>query len=527
VAVTVALGAGILVPGALASAVDYGPTLPRATSDRPDDSPAQQVHVLYVVPSDRSDRGLDTKGVLTSTVSSFETWLADRTGGRPLRVDTYRNSLDVTFLRLSRTDAQIASYGALARDQIEVETKAAGFADANKVYAVYYDGSNTRGCGGSAWPPERAGNVAVLYLRGLSNTKNSCFTEPFAGPGGAPAFREFAMLQGLLQAIGFVPTCAPHQWRGGHVSDSADDLMWTGDGEWAPHGWARVALDFGHDDYYKHPANGCADLDRSPFLAAPPTVPKEQAELGPVQASLFYDLSKDETPWSFTNLRVRIVRQGALLLDQAVPPYPRNKSYGVVPAGYGDRRSVSVRDLDGDGEPEVVLDLYWGGAHCCFWSRVYRYDAAAGTYRVALHFWGDPTYRVKDLNGDGKPELVTADDRFAYRFAPFAFSGMPVQVWSYAGGVFSDVTRRFPNVIAKDAADQWRFFLRGRKQHVARGFMAGWVADEYALGHRKAADRALARALRRGELKADDPPRDPQVFIRALKRFLRSTGYLR
>lgn len=261
--------------------------------------------------------------------------------------------------------------------------------------------------------------------------------------------------------------------------------------------------------------------------AAPSAGPKEQATLGVVQASLFYDLNKKKTPWSFTNLRLQVAREGVLLLDQAVPPYPGYASYGVVPAGYGQHRSVSVRDLDGDGEPEVLLDLYWGGAHCCFWSRVYRYDAAAGAYQATLHFWGNPDYRLKDLNADGKPELVTADDRFAYRFSAFAFSGMPVQVWSFAGGAFSNVTRRFPNLIAKDAAAMWRFYLGARKEHEVRGFLAAWAADEYALGHAKAVDRALARSLRRGELKTDYAPSNPHAFIRALKRFLRSTGYLR
>jgi hypothetical protein len=265
----------------------------------------------------------------------------------------------------------------------------------------------------------------------------------------------------------------------------------------------------------------------SSATAAPSAAPKEQVSLGVVQASLFYDRNKKDTPWSFTNLRLQIAREGAVLLDQPVPAYPGHTSYGVVPAGYGDHRSVSVRDLDGDGEPEVLLDLYWGGAHCCFWSRVYRYDAAAGTYTAALHFWGDPTYRVKDLNGDGKPELVTADDRFAYRFAAFAFSGMPVQAWSFAGGTFTNVTRRFPNLIARDAAAMWRLYLGARKEHEVRGFLAAWAANEYALGHAKAVDRALARSLRRGELKTAYGPSDPHAFIRGLKRFLRSTGYLR
>lgn len=275
-------------------------------------------------------------------------------------------------------------------------------------------------------------------------------------------------------------------------------------------------------------AAACAGLALAAAAAAasPPAGPKEQASLGDVTAAIFYTRAPNEL--TVSDFRIQIERAGMPVLDQPVPPYPGHSDFGLAPAGYGQQRSLFVRDLDGDGEPEVLLDLYWGGAHCCFWSRVYHYDAATNAYTVALHFWGDPSYRLKDLNGDGKPELVSADDRFAYRFTAFAFSGFPIQVWSYARGRFSNVTRRFPKEIAKDAARQWKAYLGARKQHYVRGLLAAWAADEYELGHAKAVDRALAKSLARGELKSDqDLPRDPHAYVRALKRFLRSTGYIR
>jgi hypothetical protein len=254
--------------------------------------------------------------------------------------------------------------------------------------------------------------------------------------------------------------------------------------------------------------------------------PREQAVLANVRVALFYSVKKKTVPRTFTNFRIQIARDDVVLLEQAVPPYPGRESYGVEPANYGEKRSIFVRDLDGDGEPEVLLDLYWGGAHCCFWSRVYRYDQA-GRYRVSLHFWGNPSYRLRDLNADSKPELVTADDRFAYRFASFAFSGLPVRIWSYAAGRFTDATRRFPKQIAGDAGRQWRLYRGpGLKYHETRGFLAAWAADEYLLGRGKQVDKALRLALRRGDLSGSFP-RDPSAFIRQLKRFLRATGYLR
>ena len=45
------------------------------------------------------------------------------------------------------------------------------------------------------------------------------------------------------------------------------------------------------------------------------------------------------------------------------------------------RRILKVADLDGDGEPEVLVDTFSGGAHCCLTTRVERWDGTG--YRVA------------------------------------------------------------------------------------------------------------------------------------------------
>jgi hypothetical protein len=240
----------------------------RATVDRVDDSIAAQLHVIYALPSDGVDRALDTDGTLERSVSSFESWLAGKTDGRRLRLDTFAGALDITFLRLSRTDAELASHGALVRDEIEQELDAAGFDAPNKVYAVYYDGTSNFSCGGGAWPPSLPGNVAALYLDGLPESPVPCRSNPFAGPGAPPGYLEFAMLHEIMHTLGFVATCAPNHHRAGHVSDNPDDLMWAGDGPWVPSGWGNVVLDAGGDDYYGHSNAGCLDLDDSPLLTA-------------------------------------------------------------------------------------------------------------------------------------------------------------------------------------------------------------------------------------------------------------------
>ena len=264
--VATALLSTAFVSLAAATPVTYGPDLPRSTTDRADEVSGKQIHVIYVLPSDGTDRALDTDGTLKNSISSFQTWLASETGDRPLRFDTYQGSLDISFYEMSRTEADIESEDQFVRDAIEDETIAAGFNAPNKIYAVYYDGTSNFSCGGGAWPPTLQGNVAALYLDGLPTADNPCSDNDFAAAGGAPTYWEFGMLHEIMHTLGFVPTCAPNHHRAGHVSDDGNDLMWAGEGNWFPDGYASAVLDAGNDDYYGHSDGGCLDFSDSTFL---------------------------------------------------------------------------------------------------------------------------------------------------------------------------------------------------------------------------------------------------------------------
>ena len=224
--------------------------------------------MIYVVPADRTDRALDTDGTLGTSVSSFESWLASKADNRKFRFDTFSGSLDISFLRLSQTDAQLAASGPFLHYQLEAAIRDAGFNADNKIYAVYYDGTSTYACGDGAWPPTFVGAVAAIYLNGLPSAAVPCAPGFFPPEATHPAYLEYAMLHEIMHVLGFVPTCAPHEWRDGHVSDNPDDLMWLGDGYWMPDGWDHALLDAGHDDYYRAGVNGCLDLSSSPLLVA-------------------------------------------------------------------------------------------------------------------------------------------------------------------------------------------------------------------------------------------------------------------
>jgi subtilisin-like proprotein convertase family protein len=245
------------------------------------------------------------------------------------------------------------------------------------------------------------------------------------------------------------------------------------------------------------------------------------ARRGPVRASVSFV----ERDYQFETLRLKVVRRGRTVVDAPIAQAGCRDCADYRPV------SVAVRDLDG-GEPEVLVDLFSGGAHCCDFTLVLRYDAAAKRYRSSLEYWGNYGYRVVDLDRDGLPEFSAFDERFVYTFTAYVFSAAPVEIWKYRQGKLVDVTRDFPVQIRKDAAADWRLYLTGRRQKYVdlRSYVAAYVADQYLLGRPEEAKRALDLALKRGDLgKGKDLLGLPSgaAFVAELMKDLRAWGYLR
>ncbi|MDB4969672.1 MAG: uncharacterized protein JWN44_5361 [Myxococcales bacterium] len=149
----------------------------RSTVDLVDDVPgAFQVHVLYVEPSDRTaTTPLDTNGSLRRSVTAFNAWLVDRTGGPKLRFDTCKGTIDVTYVKLPSpfTERELADGTTLSpngppfvRERLEAELSKT-FTDPNKLYLVYYDGLAFGRCGGAAYPPTVHGHFTGQYIGGI------------------------------------------------------------------------------------------------------------------------------------------------------------------------------------------------------------------------------------------------------------------------------------------------------------------------------------------------------------------------
>lgn len=263
-------------------------------------------------------------------------------------------------------------------------------------------------------------------------------------------------------------------------------------------------------------------------LAATAGSKSETATSGSVTATLTYTMKSD---YEASDVRVSITRDGvpATLEGGPDPAAGCKECENAIPIGGirvdGDGTgSLTLADLDGNGEIEVIVDTYTGGAHCCSISAIYGWDPATNQYRHHVQYWGDPGYVLKDLGGQPGSELLSGDDRFAYAFCAYACSALPVLVYRYENGDLVDVTKQFPLQMRQ----QDRALSKSIKQverhpgqrFAIRGLYPAVCANLYRLGHGDSCRRQLRSALKRGWLAPGG-----EKYVRDVLRTLAKYGY--
>jgi hypothetical protein len=201
------------------------------------------------------------------------------------------------------------------------------------------------------------------------------------------------------------------------------------------------------------------------FTVQAPTVPPPPPAANPPEAS--YLLEEERLINGYT---IRIWRNpddplgfDSILLIEAAGQSPiRVDMFSAL-------HDLTGRDLNADGYPDLVVETYSGGAHCCFGTQVYslRPNGAALILQKPESNAGG---FFEDLDADGVYEFITYDDSFAYQYCPYA-AGVTVKViMAYDSGQdrYLPASPRYPDEYSEDIA------THEKRATAAPGEMGEW-----------------------------------------------------
>jgi hypothetical protein len=216
---------------------------------------------------------------------------------------------------------------------------------------------------------------------------------------------------------------------------------------------------------------------------------------------------------------LRITRGGHVVYSRPVTAKLCGKGCGPV-----NSRSIGIAALAPHRPADVILELFSGGANCCFIDQVFSYDPSRKTFVKTEHDFGNAGALIKPIGPHRRLEFRSANPAFQYVFTDGADSGEPLQIWQFADRAFADVTRSYPGLIRKDAARWFKFFQRDLSNGV--GLIAAWAADEELLGNDAFVQSVLATQANQGHLRSGNSGTPSgQAFIAKLNAFMVKQGY--
>lgn len=202
---------------------------------------------------------------------------------------------------------------------------------------------------------------------------------------------------------------------------------------------------------------------------------------------------------------------------------------------------VQLAEMDPDNpHPEIIFSSYTGGAHCCSDTRILTSSKNGDEWREieAGSFDGAPL-AARDIDGDGRFEIVVRDNRFLYTFGCYACSAAPLQILQLQGKRIVDVSadKTFVEAHRESLAAMVQSYTDASAE--SNGFLAGYVGQKIRLGegaqafafaskfYDKTSDWGLESCSVAYKAGNDCPPGKivQLTFPDALKRFLDEAGY--
>ncbi|MDB5045822.1 MAG: hypothetical protein JWQ08_1872 [Deinococcus sp.] len=126
----------------------------------------------------------------------------------------------------------------------------------------------------------------------------------------------------------------------------------------------------------------------------------------------------------------------------------------------GTRTILTVSDFAVDAElvslrpgglPELVINTFSGGAHCCTTGYIFTQDTGS-VQNIGILDGGNYGFRAEDFNKDGTSELLVGVDALAYFDYSYADSPALLTVIGWDGIRLTDRTRAYAYVPGQEAA---------------------------------------------------------------------------
>ncbi|MEI6915805.1 MAG: hypothetical protein WCL39_11785 [Armatimonadota bacterium] len=128
--------------------------------------------------------------------------------------------------------------------------------------------------------------------------------------------------------------------------------------------------------------------------------------------------------------------------------------------------SIHVVDLNNDQCPELYINEFSGGAHCCSQHIVLQLDPVKPKVTKLLDWDGQDVDMIypggyEFLSGSNYAEIITADYRFRY-FSDLSFGTSPAinKIFSFRGGKYVSATSEFPDRVRKWRQEQYDKVLK-------------------------------------------------------------------
>jgi hypothetical protein len=107
---------------------------------------------------------------------------------------------------------------------------------------------------------------------------------------------------------------------------------------------------------------------------------------------------------------------------------------------------ISGTDVNGDGKPELVLDGYSGGLHCCYTTYIISLDRKP----QLLHLFSNQSPVKFEKQPDGRVLIYAADGVFDYFIVPHEQAVVPKVVLQMKGDQLVDVSSQFPEIYDRE-----------------------------------------------------------------------------